>query len=174
MHIAILTISAFGTLLALFTLPEPVRIPLWIHGGLLLISIALAVTRFGSKEMLTWCASGALTIYWAVVQLTGAPLASVAQTVGFSPKIFYMLLYTPLAIIMCLGLFVAAHIIHDRQATTPAYYEGKKHDGQNLNDMIGSLRSIVGRMTNRQMKDRSKKPEIEYIDFVIGEIISRK
>jgi len=171
MHIAILTISAFGTLIAVFTLPEPLQIPLWIHGVLLLISVARALTRFASEEMLTWCAAAAITFYWAVVQITGAPLAYTAEVIGFSPKILYMVFYVPLAIILCLGLFVAAHIVHDRQTTTSAFFEGENRK-QQFDEMLGYVRNRINNI--RRMKDRSKKPEIEYIDFVIGEIVSRK
>jgi len=120
--IAILAISAFGALIALITLPELVQIPLWIDGALLLISVSMALTRFARKEMLTWCASAAITFYWAVVQITGALLAYTTEVIGFNPKVLYMVLYIPLAIILCLGLFVAAHIVHDRQTTIPSLH----------------------------------------------------
>lgn len=168
MHIAALAISIFGTLIALFNLPEPPHIPLWVHGILLLISVAKALTRFGSDEMLAWSASTAITFYWAVIQITGAPLAYMAEVIGLSPKILYMVLYVPLAIVLCLGLFVVAHIVHDRQAPTPS--PGGESKVQ-FNELLGYLRN---RMNTRRMKDRSKKTEIEYIDFVIGEIVPRK
>lgn len=170
MHIAALAISIFGTLIALFNLPEPPHIPLWVHGILLLISVAKALTRFGSDEMLAWSASTAITFYWGVIQITGAPLAYMAEVIGFSPKILYIILYVPLSIILCLGLFVAAQIVHDRQTTASAFHEGENHKRQ-LNEMLGYVRN---RINIRRMKDRSTKTEIEYIDFVIGEIISRK